>query len=311
MENKQTAAAPVIGGVYAAMITPFGKDGHLDETTARAMVDFYAEKGLDGVFAVSNVGEFAAMSMAEKMALTETACRTGQGRLNVCPGVTDFDYANTLALARHADECGAAAVVLSAPVYYPYTPQYVEAFITRFLDESPLPVIFYHSPKFAQPVSFSFLLEVLAHPRVAAVKESSGDAMLLLRLLEACRAEGITVPVMLGFEELFLTGLVHGAKGSITSCGGILPELMLGIARSHAAGDIATATAMQQSVCRITGAIKRYGFPLGYKMAMAARGFSMRIIKSGLEDLEATHQQDIPAMRQVIAAEYALHGLTM
>lgn len=311
MEQTKPKTPPAIQGVYAAMITPFNAAGRLDEDTARAMMDFYISKGLDGVFAVSNVGEFAALPLEEKMALAEVCCQAGKGRLTVCPGVTDFDYGNTLALANHAKEKGAAAVVLSAPIYYPYSQKYVETFITSFLDESPLPVIFYHSPKFAQPVTFEFLLTLLAHPKVAAVKESSGDAMLLLRLLEALRAKGLSTPVMLGFEELFLTGLVHGARGSITSCGGILPELMTALLRSHQKGDIQKAAALQQSVCRITSAIKLYGFPLGYKMAMAARGFPLRIVKSGLPALEQEYQAALPALRQVIQTEFEQHGLAL
>lgn len=311
MNNKLVGQLPGIQGAYCAMITPFGADGRLNADMARAMVEYYVEKGLDGVFAVSNVGEFAAMPLEERRELIKICCETAAGRLRVCPGVTDFSYANMLALAEHAQRCGAAAVVLSAPVYYPYSAKYVEAFISSFLDESPLPVIFYHSPKFAQPVSYPFLLELMRHPRVAAVKESSGDAVFLQTLLEDCAARGITTPVMLGFEELALTGLLHGAKGSITSCGGIVPELMRAMLESFHSGDIQKAVEQQKSVCRVTMEIKRYGFPLGYKMAMKARGFNFRIVLTGLETLEAEYNAAVPELRKVLEREYALHGLRL
>lgn len=300
---------PRIDGAFCAMMTPFGQDGKLDRAIAEAMVQFFIDKGLDGIFTVSNVGEFAAMTPAEKMELTELCCTAAKGKLTVCPGVTDFDYAGTMRLAQHALRYGADAVVLSAPVYYPYSQKYVESFLTGFLDESPLPVLFYHSPQFAQPVSFEFLLGVMAHPNVVAVKESSGDAMLLLRLLEDRRSRDIATPVMLGFEELALTGLVHGAQGSITSCGGIVPELMQGIVRRFRTGDIAGAAAMQQSVCRITDIIKPYGFPIGYKIAMKARGFDMRIVKTGLDELEAEYDAAVPKLRGIIEQELARYHI--
>lgn len=300
---------PKIQGAFCAMMTPFDKNGRLSADMARDMVAFFIEKGLDGIFTVSNVGEFAALPFEEKLALIEVCCEAGKNDLLVCPGVTDFDYAHMLTLAKYAQAKGAAAVVLSAPIYYPYSAQYIERYIASFLDESPLPVIFYHSPKFAQPVSFDFLLGVMSHPNVAAVKESSGDAVFLFQLMEECGFRGIETPVMLGFEELLLTGLTAGASGCITSCGGIVPELIAGIINAYRAGDIQRAIAMQASINRLTMHIKRYGFPLGYKMAMKARGFDFRIIKSGLDDLEAEYTRAIPEFEALIRREFTLHDI--
>ena len=39
------------GGVYPTMITPY-KNGVIDETAVRALVDWYAEQGCSGIFAV-------------------------------------------------------------------------------------------------------------------------------------------------------------------------------------------------------------------------------------------------------------------
>lgn len=292
---------PTIQGVFTAMMTPFNETGGIDRRMTEKFVDFYVEKGLDGIFAVSNVGEFATMSLEEKRELMDICCEAGKGRIQVCPGVTDLNLDNCLALAEHAKQSGADAVVISPPIYYRYFPEYVEEFLRIFFRDTPIPAIFYHSPNFACPVSFDFLLELLTSPHIAAVKESSGSATFLLKLLSRMEQDGLKTPVMLGFEELYLTGLVHGAKGSMTSCGGVVPELMRGINDSFHAGNMERAQKLQKLVCRIIDRFAAYGLPYGYKLGMAARGFPFRILRSTrMEVLEGKLQAEVASIRELV-----------
>ena len=38
------------GGVWPVMLTPFTEDGHIDENGLRALVDWYIESGVKGLF---------------------------------------------------------------------------------------------------------------------------------------------------------------------------------------------------------------------------------------------------------------------
>lgn len=122
-------------------------------------------------------------------------------------------------------------------------------------------------------------MELLANPKIAAVKESSGDALFFLSLLERIKSERVEVSVMLGWEELLLTGLVHGAAGCITSCGGIVPEILRAVYDNYQEGNLQKALDSQQSILRITRKLSAEGFPYGYKMGMAAR-IPQRILRS-------------------------------
>jgi dihydrodipicolinate synthase/N-acetylneuraminate lyase len=308
-EPPSAKAAPVIGGLFAAMITPYDDSGHLNVAVAEAFVRFYVEKGVDGVFVISNVGEFALLPIEERRELIRLCRRAGGPNLKVCPGVTAFQLEESLAMAAFAKAEGADAVILSAPIYYPYSAQYVESFIFAFLDKAPLPVLFYNSPKFANPVPVDTLVRIMSHPNIISMKESSADVMFLLKYLARAERAGIKKPVMLGFEELLLTGLAHGAAGCITCSAGVVPELLRGIIDSFRAGDFARAASLQKSVARITEAVGAYGFPHGFKAAMAARGFSFRIAQAQLPDQEERFQGAIQPLKALIDAELEAHGL--
>jgi len=293
-------------GVYGAMITPFASNGKIDEEVVERLVDFYICKGIDGVFAVSNVGEFPCLTADERKRLIDQSCSKGCGKLKVCSGVSDINFDVTIKLAEHSARRGADAVVISAPSIYKYRPEYVESFIRTFLEQTPLPVIFYNSPMYANPVSFDFLIEIMAHPNVIALKDSSGDAILLQKLIARCEDEQIDTPVLIGFEDLCLTGLVHGAKGSMTSSGGIVPELMIELTKSFKEGNINRAIDIQKSVSRIASLLASYGLPHGYKLGMVARGFSFNIIQSPkLFDYENYLKGQVDIIRELIVGEFS------
>jgi len=74
-------------GSYVAMLTPFKQDGRIYEKEMRRMVDFQIEKGVDGLFPVSSVGEYIHMTSEEKVALMEMVHDQARGQVAITPGV--------------------------------------------------------------------------------------------------------------------------------------------------------------------------------------------------------------------------------
>jgi len=293
-------------GVYAAMVTPFDERGRVDRNAVGGIMDFLATHGADGVFPVSNVGEFLALSQEEKLALIGSATEAAGGRIKVMPGVTELSVERALELCRAAKNAGADGVVLSTPYYYRHSQAFIMTYMQTIAEHSPLPVMLYHSPKFANPIGLDNLVTLLAHENITAVKESSGDIRFLMQLMERIHAEGMAVNVLLGWEELLLSGLPYGVKGCVTSCGGIVPELLRKTIDSFRAGDIKTAAACESAVTRITNVLSSYGFPQGYKMGVLARGLRFRIYQSPhMEMMEAELQKEVPGIRDLIERELA------
>ena len=58
-------------GAYTTMITPYKENGEVDYDTARAYVRYYAENGLDGIFAVCQSSEIFYLTLEERMTLKD------------------------------------------------------------------------------------------------------------------------------------------------------------------------------------------------------------------------------------------------
>ena len=116
-------------------------------------------------------------------------------------------------------------------------------------------------------------------PNVVGVKESSGNMVNVMNILEMTRKINPNFRVMLGAEELFLPALLMGAQGCMTASTGVLPEFVVGIYKSFLDGNIKLAYNLQMAMLPIIREMKTVNFPQGFKEAQSLRGIDMGIPK--------------------------------
>jgi len=64
---------PMLRGFGTALVTPFLDDGHLDEASLRALVEWQIQEGVDFLVPAGSTGEAATLALiAEVEAVTET-----------------------------------------------------------------------------------------------------------------------------------------------------------------------------------------------------------------------------------------------
>ena len=101
------------GGVWPVMLTPFSDSGAIDETGLRALVDWYIDNGVDGLFASCQSSEIFDMSYEERMRIARIAVDQAAGRVPVIgSGFTDYGFTEQVRNIHAMNETGADAVVL-------------------------------------------------------------------------------------------------------------------------------------------------------------------------------------------------------
>ena len=68
-----------LSGILAAVSTPFGTDGLVDEGRLRGHVDFLIDNGLHGLVPCGSTGEFAALTVDERKRVNEIVIEAGGG----------------------------------------------------------------------------------------------------------------------------------------------------------------------------------------------------------------------------------------
>ncbi len=263
-------------GVYPAMVTPFDNEGKINEEQLRKYVSWLIEKGISGLFPLGSVGEFVHMSFDEKVKLMEIVVDEAAGRVPVVPGTAESCAAKCIELTKAAKEIGCHSVVVAPPYYYPASQEIIEEHYTQLAKALPdFPIVLYNIPLFAQPISYDVIKRLSRMDNIVGMKDSSGSMVDLLHFMDKIKIAGEDLNILIGREEMFLTGLMAGAKGTMSATVGIVPEIMVGIYEAWQKKEYEKAQELQMSVLNLIRAMFVLPFPIGFKAALDVRGFDM------------------------------------
>src|SRR5918998_1539116 len=134
-------------GVLPALITPFTEDGSAIDTQAlSAIVERLIGAGVGGLVPGGSTGEFTTLTHAERRQLTEVTVTAAAGRVPVVAGTGALSTRETVELSVHAQEGGAAAVMIVPPFYDAPSWRELQAHYNAVADAIQIPIMYYNLP---------------------------------------------------------------------------------------------------------------------------------------------------------------------
>jgi 4-hydroxy-2-oxoglutarate aldolase len=274
-----------LNGIFGPVVTPFDATGELDDAAFTRNVRAHLAAGLHGIVVGGSTGEAALLDEGERARLIELARQVMPRECPLIVGTGGESTRGVIARNRVAAERGADAVLVVAPHYYgdKMNPEALRAHYERVADASPVPVLLYTIPKymhFATPPEL--VAELAGHGNIVGMKDSSGDAALFARYLEA-QNDGFQV--LTGSATLLAEALRLGAPGAVLAAALFAPALSLEVWRARQDGDEAAAAAAQAQLTplnvRIVGAMG----VAGVKAALDVAGLTGGAPRSPLQPL--------------------------
>lgn len=266
----------MITGALAAAVTPLAGDGkRLDEAAIGPLVGFLAGGGLEGILALGTTGEGILLSVAERQRVAELMISAVGERLAVAVHVGAQTTADTVALAAHAGEVGAAAVAVIGPPYFAYDDAALTAhFAASAAACDPLPFYLY---EFAARAGYSIPQAVIGElrdtvPNLRGMKVSN----MPWEAFEPYLLEGLDVFV--GPETLIYPGMAKGAVGAVSGLASAFPEVVASEVRSPSAEGTRRIGALRASLQSypLQAALKRVlrwrGVPIAQTVRRPLRG---------------------------------------
>lgn len=307
MERRKPMMRP--RGVYVAMMTPFSQDGALKLEVVREMVEFLVEKGVDGLFPVSSVGESVHLTMEERVLLMKTVVEAAKGRVPVVPGVGTTNPYHSTVLAVEASKMGCDGVVVAPPYFYKISEGMLETYFQSIHDGVGIPMILYNIPLFTQPLSPELVGRLSLRPRIVGLKESSGSMVEFVNFMDEVKRKGGEMSFLTGREETFLAALAMGADGCMVATAAVVPEVMIGIKEAYERAEMEKARRLQLAVIPLIRACFSLPFPAGFKLAMEARGFPMGPPRQPLSERESKEADRLKErMKELIREAMAALG---
>jgi len=256
-------------GSFAVIVTPFKKNGALDEAGYRKVVEFVIKAGCHGVIAAGSTGEFFLMSDDERGRVFDIAVDQANGRVPVlgCPAAIRTE--DVVALTRRAAKAGCKGVMVLPPLYIKLTEREVVEFYRRVSGEGGLPIMLYNSPRYVNnPLYAPLVRELMEIENVVAIKDSTWDIYTCGELLRQC--PGLTVFV--GLEDLVLPAVAIGAHGVVSMLPQVLGKTAVQLFESAARGDLAEARRLHFRMLRAYDILKVGSAYIGIKTAMNLLG---------------------------------------
>src|SRR6516162_2591607 len=98
-------------GAFSAIITPF-RDGAVDETALRELIEWQIQSGIDGLVPCGSTGESATLTHAEHEQVIKLVVDQTRRRVPVIAGTGSNSTAEAIRLTSFAREAGADGALL-------------------------------------------------------------------------------------------------------------------------------------------------------------------------------------------------------
>jgi 4-hydroxy-tetrahydrodipicolinate synthase len=204
-------------GVLPALITPFTPDGaDIDAGALRALVERLVGAGVGGLVPGGSTGEFTTLSNGERRALVEVTVEAADGRVPVVAGTGALSTRETVELSVHAEQAGAAAVMVVPPFYDAPTWRELQAHYGAVADAIEIPIMYYNLPG---ATGVKLTAQQLGDLGVASLKDTGGDAVAATELIQTGG------PTLLnGWDTLTFAALAAGVRAVVWGTASIIPE---------------------------------------------------------------------------------------
>lgn len=240
-----------VHGIIPPMASPLSGHDQLDLRGLERLIEHILGGGVHGLFLLGTTGEGPVLSYKVRRELISRTCSQVAGRVPVLVGVTDSAPAEMLQMTECAASSGANAVVVAPPFYFPLGQSDLLRLIETLASASTLPVYLYNQPELTK-ISFNpeTVMQASAIPKIAGIKDSSGDMRYLKRVLEHMR-EKPEFKVLVGPEHLLHEALRSGAHGGVPGGANIFPDLPVHLYEAFRNGNESLAGEIQQRIVTI------------------------------------------------------------
>jgi 4-hydroxy-2-oxoglutarate aldolase len=223
-------------GIMPPVITNFDTAGEIAPIPFRENLRRWIETPVDGIVLFGSNGEGALIDEDEKTRLTAFARDVVPAGYVLIGGASGESTRSTIRQAKQLAGAGADVVLVHPPAYFgPHIS--VAAMMDHFralADASPVPVLLYHIPKYTKvTLEAGFVAELMRHPNVAGLKDSSGDIKRFADYTSACD-KGCRL--FIGNGALLYTALELGAAGGILGVANFAPALCADVVRHFREG---------------------------------------------------------------------------
>lgn len=256
-------------GCLVALVTPF-RNGALDETALRGLVDYTIAGGVDGLVPCGTTGESPTLSAEEQLRVIEIVVSQTRGRVPVIAGSGTNNTATTVKYSRAAQAAGANGLMLVSPYYNRPNQRGLYEHFATVARETRAAIMLYNIPgRTGVEIAPETIARLHADlPNIQAVKHATGsvDGVSILKAIS-------DIAILCGDDPLTLPMMSVGAVGVVSVIGNYAPSALSSLTRSALTGDWDAARATHDRIYPFMRDLLKLDInPIPIKTALAMKG---------------------------------------
>ena len=212
-------------GCATALVTPFKKDGSVDDDCFKSLVERQIKGGVKILVPCGTTGESVTMSESERLHVVQMTIEVAHKlKAKVIAGTGSNNTAATIDFTRKARELGADAALIVAPYYNKPTQEGMQAHFGEIAKSvKKFPLMLYNVPgRTASNISAETTLKLAEKfENIVATKEASGN---FSQIMEIIQKRPKFFKVFSGDDATVLPLISVGADGLVSVCSNEIPK---------------------------------------------------------------------------------------
>jgi 4-hydroxy-tetrahydrodipicolinate synthase len=290
----------MFSGSIPALVTPF-RDGNVDETAFRRLVDWQIEAGSSALVPCGTTGESATLSYEEHYRVIELCIEVADGRVPVIAGCGSNDTATAVRHMAFSKAAGAAAALVVAPYYNRPNQEGIYAHYAHLAETSDLPIIVYNVPgRTITDILPDTLARLAKISSIVGIKDASGVVARVTQHRIGCGPDFLQLS---GNDEMALAFNASGGRGCISVTANVAPKLCAEFQAASLSGDAAKVHALNEKLFPLHLAMFTDASPGPVKYAMS------KVVDWMTPDLRLPMTPPNEASRNAVDAALGVAGL--
>jgi len=277
-------------GVLPALITPFTDDGSAIDTGAlTALVDRVINAGVGGLVPGGSTGEFTTLTNGERRLLVEVTVEAAAGRVAVVAGTGALSTRETVELSVHAEQAGAAAVMVVPPFYDALSWRELVAHYTAVAEAIDVPIMYYNLPS---ATGVKLTAAQLSELPISSLKDTGGD---FAAATELSQTDGPTL--LNGWDTLTFAALAAGVSAVVWGTASIIPEQCVELHRLLIDDlDLSAARELWSRLWPLCQFLEAQSYPAAVKAGCRLMGDTTGPVRAPLLALEDSATSELAAL---------------
>ena len=247
------------------------RNGAVDYSDLKKLVDFQVAGGIDGILSVGTSGESPTLTHEEHLEVIAKTIEFAAGRVPVLAGTGANSTHEAVLLTREAEKLGAQAFLHVAPYYNKPGQEGVYRHFAEIASATDKPIMLYSIPgRCGIEISVETIVRLRkAFPNVIGVKEAGGSCDKVSRLVRELDPDFL---VMSGDDSLTLPFMSLGARGVISVASNLFPRQVAEMTTEMRAGNLAAALKIHNAMADLFKKFFIEPNPVPVKFALARAG---------------------------------------